>query len=483
MSYNIIHIVGASGAGTSTLGQALEREYGYKWLDTDGYFWQKTDPPFVKSLPHEERVKLMNAAIQEYPKCVISGSLCGWGDVFIPQFDLVIFIDTPTDIRIERLEKREAERFGERICKNGDMYENHIDFIEWAKGYDTSDDGRCRKVHEEWLKNISCPVLRLDGTKSVDKLLEEIKEKGNIMDNNFENILSLFGICEPLEIKQIYRSAWSIGDDCVLKTSGNQAEFDKSIKLTRLLLSESVPVIEYIDTTDGKPYVFTDNKYWCLMKRIKGTVFYPFIGDAKQNGIILGKAVAELHIALKNIENKIDAHEVDFHNELTSWIIPELEKGGVSFADGVMDSLHTFFEREYHSLPRQLIHRDIHTSNLLFENGVLTGYLDFDMSQKNVRIWDVVYLACSQLVENYRDEVRLKIWREIFVGILHGYNELLPLNEDEIKSIPAMFIFDEVLFAAFYSKIGEIETARCCMEMTNWLHENIYSIVKEGTNK
>lgn len=38
MKYNIIHIVGASGAGTTTLGRALEREYGYKWLDTDGYF-------------------------------------------------------------------------------------------------------------------------------------------------------------------------------------------------------------------------------------------------------------------------------------------------------------------------------------------------------------------------------------------------------------------------------------------------------------
>ena len=175
---NIIHIVGASGAGTTTLGQALERENAYKWLDTDGFFWMPTDPPFVQSLPHEERVKLMTAAMRKNPKCVISGSLCGWGDVFIPKFDLVVFVDTPTDIRIKRLEKREAERFGERIRKGGDMYENHIEFTEWAKGYDTSDDGRCRKVHEEWLKNIPCPVLRLDGTKSVGELLEQIKEGG-----------------------------------------------------------------------------------------------------------------------------------------------------------------------------------------------------------------------------------------------------------------------------------------------------------------
>ena len=177
---NIIHIVGASGAGTSTLGQALERECGYKWLDTDGYFWQKTDPPFVKSLPHEERVKLMGAAIEEHQKCVISGSLCGWGDVFIPKFNLVVFVDTPTDVRIKRLEKREAERFGERIRKGGDMYENHIEFIEWAKGYDASNDGRCRKVHEEWFTLLHCPLVRVDGTKPVGDLLEQLKKEGFI---------------------------------------------------------------------------------------------------------------------------------------------------------------------------------------------------------------------------------------------------------------------------------------------------------------
>ena len=48
-----IHIVGASGAGTSTLGQALERKYGYKWMDTDNYFWVPTDPPFNQARPSE----------------------------------------------------------------------------------------------------------------------------------------------------------------------------------------------------------------------------------------------------------------------------------------------------------------------------------------------------------------------------------------------------------------------------------------------
>jgi adenylate kinase family enzyme/GNAT superfamily N-acetyltransferase len=174
-NYSIIHIVGASGAGTTTLGQALEKVYGYTWLDTDGYFWEQTDPPFARSLPHEERVKRLSAAIEEHPKCVISGSLCGWGDVFISLFDLVVFVDTPTDVRIERLQKREYERFGKRIRAGGDMHDNHREFIEWAKTYDTAGaDQRSRALHEEWFKRLSCPLLRVDGTKSVDELLKRI---------------------------------------------------------------------------------------------------------------------------------------------------------------------------------------------------------------------------------------------------------------------------------------------------------------------
>ena len=174
MKYNIIHIVGASGSGTSTIGQALEREQGYKWLETDGVFWLPTGPPFMRKRPYEERIELLSAAMRQYPKCVIAGSLFGWGDIFIPCFDLVVFIDTPTDIRIERLQKREYERFGERIRLGGDMHEEHSSFIEYARGYDTGTTGRCRALHEEWFKSLICPLVRVDGTKPVEELLREI---------------------------------------------------------------------------------------------------------------------------------------------------------------------------------------------------------------------------------------------------------------------------------------------------------------------
>jgi len=296
------------------------------------------------------------------------------------------------------------------------------------------------------------------------------------METDLKYILSCFGMYDPSFITKIYRSAWDIDDTYILKANDNKGQLEKSVFLNRLLLSEGVPVIEYIDAADDKPYVYFAGKYWCLMKKINGKCFDPFTGDLNHNGTVLGKAVAVLHKALKSIENKIDTCDTDFFSELLTWIAPELEKNNIFLNDGVMDSIVAFLSGDYKTLPRQLIHRDMHTGNLLYENGTFY-YVDFDMSQRNVRIFDIVYLGCSQLVENYKDETRLKQWREIFMGVLQGYGELLPLSENERKAMPYLFVFIEILFTAFYLKTGQPEIAKSCTDMINWLHENIASII------
>ncbi len=43
--------------------------------------------------------------IEEAKNCVVSGSFCGWGDIFIPYFTHVIYINAPTNLRIERLNR------------------------------------------------------------------------------------------------------------------------------------------------------------------------------------------------------------------------------------------------------------------------------------------------------------------------------------------------------------------------------------------
>ncbi|MEX1377921.1 MAG: hypothetical protein AB1Z23_10700 [Eubacteriales bacterium] len=56
------------------------------------------------------------------------------------------------------------------------MYESARAFIEWSKGYDDSSvNGRTLKRHYERMLYLSCPVIKLDGNKTVDQLIEDLK--------------------------------------------------------------------------------------------------------------------------------------------------------------------------------------------------------------------------------------------------------------------------------------------------------------------
>lgn len=171
----IIHIFGASGAGTSSLGDAFHEQYHYTQLDTDDYFWLPTNPPFIKKRSAEDRISLMDQDIKQADKIVISGSLCGWGDVLVPRFDLVIRLVVSADVRMTRLQQREYQRFGERICFGGDMYDEHQKFLQWASEYDNGDRSmRSKAMHDEWQAKITCQKIVLDGTLPMNILIDEI---------------------------------------------------------------------------------------------------------------------------------------------------------------------------------------------------------------------------------------------------------------------------------------------------------------------
>ncbi|MEG2909874.1 MAG: AAA family ATPase [Erysipelotrichaceae bacterium] len=174
----VIHIYGASGSGTSTLGKVLQTQYGFNFLDTDDYFWELTDPPFTTKRLVEDRIKLLKKDIIQSNDVVICGSLCGWGDEFIPYFDIVIRLVSSTEMRIKRIEKREFQRFGARILEGGDMYEEHIKFIKWASEYDNGDSSmRSKVMHDEWQKLLECKHITLNSNQPIEKLIEEIFTK------------------------------------------------------------------------------------------------------------------------------------------------------------------------------------------------------------------------------------------------------------------------------------------------------------------
>jgi len=170
-----IHILGASGSGTTSLGQALAERLGWPHFDTDTYFWLPTDPPFQKQRPVPDRLAMLAADLDAHSAWVLSGSLCGWGDVLIPRFDLVVFLWVPPDLRLARLREREQRRWGVELAPGGKMHDIHHAFMAWAAGYDAGDlTMRSRTLHEAWLARLPCPAVRLEGTESHEEHLTQV---------------------------------------------------------------------------------------------------------------------------------------------------------------------------------------------------------------------------------------------------------------------------------------------------------------------
>jgi hypothetical protein len=72
------------------------------------------------------------------------------------------------------LKKRAFEHFGSRILPGGDMHEAHMEFLAWAARYDTAGtEQRSRALHGEWLQEVTCPVVCVDGTLPVEEMLRQ----------------------------------------------------------------------------------------------------------------------------------------------------------------------------------------------------------------------------------------------------------------------------------------------------------------------
>jgi adenylate kinase family enzyme len=170
-----IHILGASGSGTSTLGSALGWRLGVPHADADSLYWLPTNPPFTTPRPAEDRQALLLRKLPITEPWVFSGAATKWAAPLEPHYDLIVFLRLDPAVRMVRLRRREADRYGARILPGGDMAAINAVFIAWAESYDTvGSSGRGLVTHEAWLADQPAPVLRLDSAAPVADLVEAV---------------------------------------------------------------------------------------------------------------------------------------------------------------------------------------------------------------------------------------------------------------------------------------------------------------------
>lgn len=168
---NGILVLGASGTGTSTLGSLLAQKLECSFNETDFFFWEQTNPPFEVPRTQESRTSLLVEMANSNSQFVLSGSICGWGEIVVPYLKSVIFLEASTETRLARILRREEMRYGADYVAPGGIYHAKVqNFLEWSRAYETGGVSRTRELQEAWLKSVEIPVIRINTDQSLEKV-------------------------------------------------------------------------------------------------------------------------------------------------------------------------------------------------------------------------------------------------------------------------------------------------------------------------
>ena len=152
-----IIVFGANGSGKTTLGRELARVLNYKHMDIEDYAFADSEIPYANERSLDEQSRLMLADIEKHRLFVLSAVTGDFGDIIPQYYELAVHLSAPIELRIERIKQRAYDKFGSRICKGGDMYGQHLKFVDFIAS-------RSLSRIEKWAETLICPVISVDGT-------------------------------------------------------------------------------------------------------------------------------------------------------------------------------------------------------------------------------------------------------------------------------------------------------------------------------
>ncbi|MGI6173379.1 MAG: phosphotransferase enzyme family protein [Christensenellales bacterium] len=298
------------------------------------------------------------------------------------------------------------------------------------------------------------------------------KELRKILENwDVEKGLKIEGV-QIADGTKASESVWKVGRELYLKTNDRERLL-KNLKVVRALLHQGlsaavpVPTRSGADFLDGEaPFVLTRGLKGCPLP--KGERF-------GENRIVFGRkygqSIARLHKALKAIQKDVSTDAVDLYQNVADWALPAVRKQNMGIEERFFEDYIDVFGRLYEVLPKQLIHRDPNPGNILFHEGEVSGFIDFDLSEASIRLWDVCYCATGILSE--AGDAQYEPWFDILRGILEGYDTENPLTREEKQSVLYVLCSIPMICIAYFEGRGECrELAEANRKMLTFLIEN-----------
>jgi len=288
------------------------------------------------------------------------------------------------------------------------------------------------------------------------------------------SILGNWDIPQDLPILDVYvldgaaisGNVWSIGEEYILKSEKKESLL-RNLQVAKALAAQGFAAATPILTKTGAEYL-DGEQITVLIKGIKGSPLEKadrFGDDRKSFGYKYGESIARLHRVLAAIEPEIKPAEQDLFATVSGWALPETKRQNEHYQmrlpDGFFEDYLHSFESSAKRLPKQLIHRDPNPSNILFDGGDVSGFIDFDLSQRNARLFDPCYCATGILSERRGIEGQsvgaFDKWPDVLEGILHGYDSVNPLTAEEKQSVYYMLCSIQMIFVAYCEPRAELK--------------------------
>ena len=276
------------------------------------------------------------------------------------------------------------------------------------------------------------------------------------------------------ETGEISDTAKYVGEDLVIKYTGNLGNTKKAIEISKALESVGLSSPAVVPTKDGKEYVENGELYFMLTKRVEGERIMAsklYLNDYEAKARFIGEIVGQLDLALSKID--VIADDAELEKAVSEWAVPNL-KGRLNIEEDSMDEIAQRFAVLYKDLPRQVVHRDPNPSNIILVKDKW-GFIDFELSERNARIFDPCYAATAILSETFEDnEEMLLKWTSVMKEIMYGYDSVVKMTESEKEAIPYMILANQFISTAFFADKDKYEELyKTNKKMTEWIARNL----------
>ncbi len=269
----------------------------------------------------------------------------------------------------------------------------------------------------------------------------------------------------------------------ILKSKQDLNQLQRENLILEFLHKEGIPVNSPLRTQDHSQFTITENTPYCLYTFLEGTtidleIISENVSWCERFGIILGSLHSSLSLFPAPLLNFSDIPPL--FEGLRERVLKFFQKASgrynasriLPYLD-LVESSFSSFEKVF---SRQVIHRDFHLENLLFQgthkNAQLIAILDFELVTYGIKIFDLCYLVSgvlSAIFDSHNTNFSAS-WYTILHSMVNGYLQTNIMNENEKKGFWSVLMQIQLFFLLYYHPV-DISKAKRAEEIFYWIYE------------